>query len=112
MSQIEDLEKLGIHFDFKDLRNGELVERTHYHRRDNRQTRNHKLDNRMIGMVKKTKKKVKPGYKKKIKQAIQKDRQQNASLKNVIKFEKQSVNVSVNVSKHVVILTTRKFVVK
>ena len=44
MSQIEDLEKLGIHFDFKDLRNGELVERTHYHRRDNRQTRSHKLD--------------------------------------------------------------------
>ena len=53
--EIEDLEKLGIHFDFKDLRNGELVERTHYHRRDNRQTRSHKLDNRMIGMVKKTK---------------------------------------------------------
>ena len=80
MSQIEDLEKLGIHFDFKELKNGELVERPHYHRRDNRQARSHKLDNRMIGMVKKTKKKVKPGYKKKIKQAIQKDRQQKRKI--------------------------------
>ena len=34
----------------------------------------------MIGMVKKTKKKVKPGYKKKIKQAIQKDRQQKRKI--------------------------------
>ena len=80
MPQIEDLEKLGIHFDFKEIKNGELVERTHYHRRDNRQARSHKLDNRMIGMVKKTKKKVKPGYKKKIKQAIQKDRQQKRKI--------------------------------
>ena len=80
MSDIEDLEKLGIHFDFKELRNGELVERTHYHRRDNRRVRSQKLDNRLVGMVKKAKKKRKPGYKKKIKQAIQKDRQQKRKL--------------------------------
>ena len=111
MSQIEDLEKLGIHFDFKDLRNGELVERTHYHRRDNRQTRNHKLDNRMIGMVKKTKKESQ-ATRRRLNRPFKKIVSKNVSLKNVIKFEKQSVNVSVNVSKHVVILTTRKFVVK
>ncbi|MCT7728095.1 MAG: DEAD/DEAH box helicase, partial [Lactobacillus iners] len=35
MQQIAQLEKLGIHFEFKDLKNNELVERTHYHRRDN-----------------------------------------------------------------------------
>lgn len=80
MKDIEDLEKLGIHFDFKELKNGELVERTHYHRRDNRKTRNHKLDNRMVGMVKKAKRKRKPGYKKKIRQAIQDDRRQKRKL--------------------------------
>lgn len=80
MADIEDLEKLGIHFDFKELKNGELVERTHYHRRDNRRVRSQKLDNRLVGMVKKAKKKRKPGYKKKIKQAIQKDRQQKRKL--------------------------------
>lgn len=80
MADIEDLEKLGIHFDFKELKNGELVERTHYHRRDDRRVRSQKLDNRLVGMVKKAKKKRKPGYKKKIKQAIQKDRQQKRKL--------------------------------
>lgn len=80
MSDIEDLEKLGIHFDFKELKNGELIERTHYHRRDDRRVRSQKLDNRLVGMVKKAKKKRKPGYKKKIKQAIQKDRQQKRKL--------------------------------
>lgn len=80
MSDIEDLEKLGIKFNFKELKNGELVERTHYHRRDDRRVRSQKLDNRLVGMVKKAKKKRKPGYKKKIKQAIQKDRQQKRKL--------------------------------
>lgn len=55
MQQIAQLEKLGIHFEFKDLKNNELVERTHYHRRDNRRTRAQKLDNRLVGMVKKAK---------------------------------------------------------
>ncbi|QNQ81909.1 DEAD/DEAH box helicase [Lactobacillus sp. PV012] len=80
MADVEDLEKLGIHFDFKELKNGELVERTHHHRRENRRVRNHKLDNRMVGMVKKAKKKRKPGYKKKIQEAIKKDRQQKRKL--------------------------------
>ncbi|KRM85463.1 ATP-dependent RNA helicase [Lactobacillus hominis DSM 23910 = CRBIP 24.179] len=80
MSDIEDLEKLGMHFDFKELKNGELVERTHYHRRDNRKVRNHKLDNRLVGMVKKAKKKRKPGYKKKIQKAIADDRRQKRKL--------------------------------
>ena len=80
MPDIEDLEKLGIHFDFKELKNGELVERTHYHRRDNRRVRTQKLDNNIRGMVKKAKTKRKPGYKKKIQKAIQEDRRQKRKL--------------------------------
>lgn len=80
MADVEDLEKLGIHFDFKEIKNGELVERTHHHRRENRRVRSQKLDTRMVGMVKKAKKKRKPGYKKKIQEAIKKDRQQKRKL--------------------------------
>ena len=89
MQQIAQLEKLGIHFEFKDLKNNELVERTHYHRRDNRRTRAQKLDNRLVGMVKKAKVKKKPGYKKKIKVAIQADRQQKKRIEERIKARKQ-----------------------
>ena len=89
MQQIAQLEKLGIHFEFKDLKNNELVERTHYHRRDNRRTRAQKLDNRLVGMVKKAKVKKKPGYKKKIKVAIQADRQQKKKIEERIKARKQ-----------------------
>ena len=80
MPDIEDLEKLGINFDFKELKNGELVERTHYHRRDNRRVRTQKLDNNIRGMVKKAKAKRKTGYKKKIQKAIQEDRRQKRKL--------------------------------
>lgn len=80
MGQVENLEHLGIKFDFKELKNGQLVERTHYNRRDNRRVRTQKLDNRMVGLVKKTKKKHKPGYKRKIQQAIQADHHQKRKL--------------------------------
>lgn len=80
MSDIDDLEKLGMQFDFKEIKNGELVERTHYRRRENRRVRQHKLDNRLVGMVKKAKVKRKPGYKKKIQAAIQEDRRQKRKL--------------------------------
>lgn len=73
MDRIEALENLGIHFDFVEIKNDQLVERKHYRSRDNRKASQRKLDGRMVGYVRKEKKKKKPGYKKKIKRAIQED---------------------------------------
>lgn len=80
MNRIEELENMGIHFDFIEIKNGELVPRKHYHRRDNRQAKNRKLDPKLVGYVKKKKVKRKPGYKKKIKRAIQEDNRQKRKL--------------------------------
>ena len=77
---IVELEKMGIHFKPQMLRNHELVDSYDRNRRDKRRVRQQKLDPRLVGMVKKEKKKRKPGYKCKIKQAIQKDRQQKKKL--------------------------------
>ncbi|WP_283590695.1 DEAD/DEAH box helicase [Ligilactobacillus saerimneri] len=77
---IIELEKMGIHFKPQMLRNHELVDSYDRNRRDKRRVRQQKLDPRLVGMVKKEKKKRKPGYKRKIKQAIQKDRQQKKKL--------------------------------
>ena len=80
MKRIEELENMGVHFDFVDLKKDELVPRKHYRTRDNRQLKAQKLDPKMVGMVKKQKKKRKPGYKKKIKQAIQDDARRKRKL--------------------------------
>src|SRR5699024_3093650 len=80
MNRIEDLEKMGVHFDFVELKNGELVPRKHYRSRENRQGKNRKLDTKLVGYVKKEKRKRKPGYKKKIKRAIQEDNRQKRKL--------------------------------
>ena len=79
-SDIRELEKMGIVFEPKVLKNGEIQDTHDRDRRLNREKSYQKLDTEMIGLVKKKKKKVKPGYKKKIKQAIQKDRQQKRKL--------------------------------
>lgn len=80
MNRIEELEKMGVHFDFVEIKNGELIPRKHYRSRENRSSKNHKLDTKMVGYVKKEKRKRKPGYKKKIKKAIQKDIHQKRKL--------------------------------
>lgn len=80
MNRIDELEKMGVNFDMVELKNGELTPRKHYKRRDNRSATNRKLDTRMVGMVKKQKRKKKPGYKKKIKRAIQEDNRQKRKL--------------------------------
>ncbi|WEV50602.1 DEAD/DEAH box helicase [Lactobacillus sp. ESL0731] len=80
MNRIAGLEKMGVHFDFVEIKNDELVPRKHYHRRTDRNAANRKIDNRLNGLVKKAKKKRKPGYKKKIKQAIQKDKAQKRKI--------------------------------
>ena len=77
---IAELESLGISFEEKKLSNGELVASYDRNRRFKRRTRSNKLDSKIVGMVKKEKKKRKPGYKNKIKRAIKRDEQQKRKL--------------------------------
>lgn len=72
---IEQLEKRGIHFHPKTIRGGRVVDSYDRNRRSKRKRRHEKLDPTMIGFVKKTKRKVKPGYKKRIRKAIADDRE-------------------------------------
>ncbi|EMB89329.1 putative ATP-dependent RNA helicase [Streptococcus mutans NMT4863] len=65
-SDIRELEKLGIVFVPKVLKNGEFQDTYDRDRRLNRKKTQEKLDLEMMGLVKKKKKKIKPGYKKKI----------------------------------------------
>lgn len=67
---IKELESMGIPFNHKELKDGELIDTFDRNRREKRKATQKKLDIEMIGMVKKKKKKVKPGYKKKIKNTI------------------------------------------
>ena len=78
--EIEELEKMGIHFEPKALKNGEIVDSYDRNRRQKRRTRSASLDPKMIGMVKKAKKKRKPGYKNKIKRALKRDAQQKRKI--------------------------------
>ena len=88
MNQILKLEKMGIHFDFVEIKDSSLVPRTHYHNRKLRQSTSQSLDNKVRGMVKKAQKKRKPGYKKKIKRAIQQDRAQKNKIEQRSKIRK------------------------
>lgn len=67
---ISDLEKMGIVFKPKAIKNGEFVDSYDRDRRDKRSQTRQALDTEMIGLVKKKKKKIKPGYKKKIQRAV------------------------------------------
>lgn len=78
--RIEELEALGINFVPKVLKNNELVDSYDRKRRQKRRVRQDKMDPKLQGMVNKAKKKKKPGYKKKIKQAIKKDEQQKRRI--------------------------------
>ncbi|ALF28111.1 DEAD/DEAH box helicase [Streptococcus intermedius] len=73
-SDIRELEKLGIHFIPKMIKNGEFQDTYDRDRRANREKTLEKLDTEMIGLVKKKKKKIKPGYKKKIQWAVNEKR--------------------------------------
>lgn len=73
-SDIRELEKLGIHFIPKMIKNGKFQDTYDRDRRANREKTPEKLDTEMIGLVKKKKKKIKPGYKKKIQWAVNEKR--------------------------------------
>lgn len=73
-SDIKELEKMGIAFVPKVLKDGEFQDSYDRDRRQNREKSYQKLDTEMIGLVKKKKKKVKPAYKKKIQWVVDEKR--------------------------------------
>jgi len=81
-SDIRELEKLGIKFTPKMIKNGEFQDTYDRDRRANREKTKEKLDTEMIGLVKKKKKKIKPGYKKKIKWAVNEKRRKTKRAEN------------------------------
>lgn len=81
-ADIRELEKLNIQFLPKDIKGGEFVDTYNRDRRVNREKSHEKLDLEMIGLVKKKKKKIKPGYKKKIKWAVDEKRRKTKRIEN------------------------------
>lgn len=77
---INALEKLGINFDPKAIRQGEIVDSYDRNRRKQREKSQKQLDTKMIGLVKKKKKKIKPGYKRKIQVAISDNEKQKRKI--------------------------------
>ena len=81
-SDIRELEKLGIKFVPKVVKDGEFQDTYDRDRRANREKTREKLDTEMIGLVKKKKKKIKPGYKKKIQWAVNEKRRKTKRAEN------------------------------
>lgn len=69
-ASVAELEKMGITFQPKEIKDGAIVDTYDRNRRTKRTKSKDELDPTLIGLVKKKKKKVKPGYKKKIDRAI------------------------------------------
>ena len=84
-SDIRELEKLGIKFTPKMVKDGEFQDTYDRDRRANREKKQDKLDIEMIGLVKKKKKKVKPGYKKKIQWAVDEKRRKTKRAENRVR---------------------------
>ncbi|KRM59209.1 DEAD/DEAH box helicase [Secundilactobacillus malefermentans] len=72
-SKITEIESMGIKFQPKAIQNGEVVDSYDRNRRKQRSHGHEELDGALKAKINKTKKKVKPGYKKKIKKEINKD---------------------------------------
>ena len=85
---IAKLEDRGITFAPKELKGGRIVTTHDRNRRKKFKHRKEELDPSMKGYVKKTKRKVKPGYKKRIKRAIKEDEQQKRKLEMRHKMRK------------------------
>lgn len=81
-SDIRELEKLGINFIPKVIKNGEFQDTYDRDRRNNREKSYQKLDTEMIRLVKKKKKKIKPGYKKKIQWKVDEKRRKERRASN------------------------------
>lgn len=81
-NKVAEIEHMGIKFHPKEIKNGEIVEGYDRDRRIQRKATTEKLDNKLVGYVKKQKVKRKPGYKKKIKNAISTEKRQQRRIKN------------------------------
>jgi len=68
--KVSAVEALGIKFKPKAIRDGEIVDSYDRNRRDKRKQHQDKLDPSLISYVKNAKKKVKPGYKRRIRTKI------------------------------------------
>ncbi|CAJ1181753.1 DEAD-box ATP-dependent RNA helicase CshB [Companilactobacillus paralimentarius] len=80
--KIDEIEHMGIKFEPKDIKNGEIVDSIERDRRVHRRATQEKLDTKLVGFVKKQKTKRKPGYKNKIKKAINEEHRQQRKLQN------------------------------
>lgn len=74
---VSEIEKLGVVFTPKAMKDGEVVDSFDRNRRTKREKAKDELtDTELIGLVKKRKKNIKPGYKKKIRWAIEEKNKQ------------------------------------
>ncbi len=80
-NKVDAIEHMGITFEPKDIKNGEIIEAVERDRRFTRKANQEKLDTKLVGYVKKQKTKKKPGYKKKIKKAINEEHRQQRKIK-------------------------------
>ncbi|MDH6364194.1 ATP-dependent RNA helicase CshB [Enterococcus sp. PF1-24] len=74
------IEDLGVKFHPKEIKDGEIVATYDRKRREKREKSRDELDPTLIGLVKKKKKKIKPGYKKKIDRAISDSNKQKRKI--------------------------------
>ena len=81
-SDIRELEKMGIKFTPKMIKDDEFQDTYDRDRRANREKSREKLDTERLGLVKKKKKKIKPGYKKKIQWAVNEKRRKTKRAEN------------------------------
>ena len=81
-SDIRELEKMGIKFTPKMIKDDEFQDTYDRDRRANREKSREKLDTEMLGLVKKKKKKIKPSYKKKIQWAVNEKRRKTKRAEN------------------------------
>ncbi len=77
---IDMLETLGVKFEPKEIKDGEIVKTYDRNRRTKREKSKDTLDPTLIGLLKKKKKKIKPGYKKKIDWAIAEKNKQERKI--------------------------------
>ncbi|MGQ2283138.1 DEAD/DEAH box helicase [Apilactobacillus kunkeei] len=78
--EIDALEKMGISFKPKVIRGGRVEDTYDRNRRKSHRRGHDKLEPTMIGMIKKKKRNVKPGYKNKIKQELKRNDEINRRI--------------------------------
>lgn len=78
--KINEIEALGIPFKPKEIKNDEVIDSYDRNRRQKREKKRDELDTTLIGLVKKKKKKIKPGYKKQIQREIEKSNKQKRKM--------------------------------